>query len=264
MKYLAITVPLVLVILGAAFYHPQAEGGEQGTIVLSERNTVSLNTPIFGDSARMVQEELLFKSNNLRRGEPIYLVLNSPGGSIDDGFAIIEMAKGLGRPVHTISMFSASMSFIISQYLGHRYVLQSSTLMSHRAAAGGLAGTIPGSLLRRVMILERSLANISIHVSERAGVKLPDYLNATANELWLTADDAVRWGFADNIIKVRCDKTLIGPGKEQVINLGFFSAHLRFDKCPLITQPIVAQGDEEFVKALVNDKATFIHKYMGY
>ena len=98
-------------------------------LTISDDNTIILNMPIFSDSASEVSKKLLEKDKKLKPGKPIYIVLDTPGGSVEEGLKIIEVAKSLPRPVHTISLFSASMGFVISQHLDSRFVIESSTLM---------------------------------------------------------------------------------------------------------------------------------------
>lgn len=240
---LLIVLMIVAIVVGTMYYSTLAEGGEEKVVVLSSRNTVSLNMPIQGNTARDVEQSLLNISSQSGKGRTIYLVLNSPGGSIDDGRHIIDVAKSLPQRVDTISMFSASMSFIISQYLGTRYVLEDSTLMSHRATAEGMGGQVPGSLISRVMALFFSITELEKTIAERAHMPLDEYRKITANELWLTGTAAVQSGFADRVVKVRCDKSLNGPGAIQELDLGFVTAKVQFHKCPLITAPIAVTID---------------------
>lgn len=222
------------------------------TLVLSDDTTVVLRLPVMDDTAVAVQKELMRKAKN---GKPLFLVLNSPGGSINAGKAIIETAKGLGVPVHTISMFSASMSFIISQYLGTRYVLSSSTLMSHRASVDGLSGQVPGSLVTRAVALYSEINEIDMHIASRASMNVGDYQSEAANEIWVTGRQAVQRKFADELVNVRCDKTMEGNTAPVTLNLGFISLEVVFSKCPLLTAPasVTTPGSKENVWDMYHD-----------
>src|SRR5665213_897857 len=128
------------------------------TIVLTESNLLVLNSEVNGESvgALIVKAKDLdnklsgrFGSNN----KPLYLYLDTPGGSVQSGLELIEALKGLGRPVHTVTAFSASMGFQIVENLNNRYILQSGILMSHRAAGqfeGSFGGTSPSQLEQRI------------------------------------------------------------------------------------------------------------------
>lgn len=240
------TIALVIISLLATVVLLNTSTGARDAadlLVLSERNTVSLAAPIDGDSVRNISEELLTKSDKLRANEPIYLVLNSPGGSIGDGLRLITLIQGLPQKVHTLSLFSASMSFITSQYLSTRYVVQDSVLMSHRAMASEMEGQVPGTLNSRVDALTDDITRIEQTIADRAGMSLANYQKAVTNELWLSAGGAIAMKMADRLVRVRCDDTLRGYGPSQTFRLFIFTVTLQFHKCPLITTPKVVSGD---------------------
>ena len=100
---------------------------------------------------------------SLKSGYPIYLFLNTPGGSIQAGLELIEGLNGINRPIHTVTLFAASMGWQLVQHLGTRYVLKYGVLMSHKARGqfsgefGGGASQMDaryGLWLKRVHIME--------------------------------------------------------------------------------------------------------------
>lgn len=248
--------------LGAIVAFTPADAGEKDLVTLSDKNTVILNVPIMEDSTRDIQLELLDRSARLNANDSIYLILNSPGGSIADGLKLINTARSLPQKVQTISLFSASMSFVISQALDKRYVTDNSTLMSHKAYLGGVEGTIPGTFTSRVNFILAELLSIDTFISKRAGLSVTDYRKLTEDELWMDGPTALTSKFADQLVRIRCDKTLNGAGPTRSINMGFMSFKATFHKCPLITQPLSSGGDENLVNMVVNNKPEFIHRYI--
>ena len=103
---------------------------------LEESNHIYLNQAFKPATVAGVMEEALRKDSELEEGKPIYLVLYSPCGSIVAGRELINFLKGLGRDVHTISLFATSMGFHTAQSLGKRYSLPNGTLMTHKARGG--------------------------------------------------------------------------------------------------------------------------------
>lgn len=259
----AMLIALVLTLLTALSL--EADSTDYPVITLSESNTISLNDEINADTAKDIQIELLNKSMSTRK--PLYLVLDSPGGSITAGQSIIETAKGIKNKVHTISLFSASMSFIVSQYLDKRYVLESSTLMSHRASISGVGGNVPGSAMSRMFGIFNQIADIDDHVAQRAGMTRKEYEDFIRNELWMTNYAAVRMHFADETVRVRCDKSLVGNKPPKMLSFFGIPIKVVFHKCPLITAPVsVSVGEtSEFTKKAIwymfYDKATFVKQY---
>lgn len=210
------------------------------TIVLTSKNTVSLRLPITTETAEHVQRRLIAAAKT--KPKEIYLVLNSPGGSIYAGQLIIETARGLDVPVHTISMFSASMSFITSQLLGKRYAIKSATLMNHRAYVSGLEGTVPGSLFSQILQYTSEVMEISNEVAQRSGKTHEQYLEMLTNELWMTAEVAKGHKFIDEIVRIRCDSSLEGAEPPVTLRAMLFELDVQFSSCPLFTSPINIQA----------------------
>lgn len=112
-------------------------------IVLTKDNSVVLNGAFTGKSVSNLIGEIQKLDAELKSGYPIYLFLNTPGGSIQAGLELFEFIKGVNRPIHTITLFAASMGFQTVQHLGKRYVLEYGVLMSHKAY-GGFEGEFGG------------------------------------------------------------------------------------------------------------------------
>jgi ATP-dependent protease ClpP protease subunit len=268
-KAVVFTVSIFLglaLILGLTLH--QEALSKSNTITLTDRNTVSLNMPIDGSSAKEVQQALLDKSQLLSRSEPIYLVLNSPGGSIDDGEKIIETAQGIPQLVHTITLFSASMSFIISQYLDKRYILESGQMMSHRAYAEGLSGQVPGNLVTRTLGLLSSLEQVDEHVAKRAGLDTKAYQELIRDELWMRGSKAIDLKFADEVTRIRCAKSLNGPGEAKSLRVMMFDVKVVWHKCPLISEPLsveisgkASNEDKKRIHEMLYDRAEYLKNY---
>jgi len=263
-KYIGIGM-FVIMLAVAAFFSREVDSKQEDVLVLTDANTVSLNLPIMGDTASFIQQQLLEKSDKLSHNKPIYLTLNSPGGSIDDGNKIINTAQGLPQKVHTISFFSASMSFQISQNLGTRYVVADSELMSHRAAVGGVQGNIPGNAFTRLYSLLEMVTRLDEIVAKRAGLDLEMYQKMVVDELWMGAQQSIDLHFADKQVRVQCDKSLRGYGPTQ--NFSFFlgTIHVKFHKCPLITEPVIeVEKSDEAATALFNMSKQELVKTFSY
>lgn len=246
----------------------EADSKNRKVITLRDTNTVSLNMAIDGSTAKDVQQQLMNLSQILPTYEPIYLVLNSPGGSIEDGEKIIETARGIPQQVHTISIFSASMSFIISQYLDKRYILDAGQMMSHRAYAEGLSGQVPGNLVTRTLGLLSNLQQVDEHVAKRAGMATLAYEELVRDELWMRGEKAVGLKFADEVTSIRCAKSLNGPGDPKNLRIMMFDVKVVFHRCPLITEPVSveiqgspSQRVKQQIHEMLYDKAAYLRDY---
>lgn len=135
---------LALVALFLVPLTSMSKGPADDTITLSDNNTLVMDSAMMPDSVAKLVQRAKELDNKLKPGKPLYIVLNTPGGSIQAGLEMFDVLNALGRPVHTITMFAASMGFQTVQNLGDRYITKSGILMAHRAA-GGFQGSFGGT-----------------------------------------------------------------------------------------------------------------------
>ena len=210
-------------------------------IVLSADNTLILADSFTGGSVAKLMQQADNMNTSLKSGYPIYLFLYTPGGSIQAGLELYDFLSGLNRPVHTITLFAASMGFQTVQHLGTRYITRYGILMSHKAR-GGFKGEFGGGAsqldarygmwLRRIDMLDGKTVNRT-----NGKQTLKTYRSAYSSELWLNGKEAVKQGYADFVAIVKCDTSLKGS-VDQVFSNGFFSVNAKMSKCPLNTNPL--------------------------
>ena len=239
-----LTLSLILTI-GLASAKPV----KQTEIVLTDDNVISLRSAFTDESVGKLIEEADKLNSRLPSGQPIYLFLRTPGGSIQAGLELFEYLKGLNRPVHTITLFAASMGFQTVQQLGQRYILKYGILMSHKAS-GGVQGEFGGGYsqldsryglwLRRIDLLDQDTVN-----KTKGKQTLTSYRAAYANELWLNGQEAVDQGYADKVVTVKCDSSLESKTEDATINAIFFSVNVKLSKCPLKTKPLSVEAELE-------------------
>lgn len=239
-RYKGVPVRLFLIMLSFISFISFASA-ETKEIILTKDNTLVLNQAFSGKSVSSLMGEAKKLDANLKSGYPIYLFLNTPGGSVQAGLELIEFFKGVNRPVHTVTLFAASMGFQLVQNLGKRYILEHGVLMSHKAS-GGFRGEFGGGgsqldsrytmWLRRLNILD------SKTVSRTNGKKtLKQYQADYDNELWLNGSEAVVNGYADEVASIKCSSGLNGSEVKTFRSRGF-SLNVEFSNCPIITSPI--------------------------
>ena len=134
--------------------------------------------------------------------KPIKLFINSFGGSVYDGLALVDIIKQSKTPVHTISIGSSmSMGFWI--YLaGHkRFVGENATLMFHDIST--VVWDKTEGIKQEVKEMERLQAMLSQHITSTSLVKqetLDDYITRKA-EWYIPADEAIKLKLADGYYK---------------------------------------------------------------
>lgn len=218
------------------------------SLTLKEENTVVFNMPVTSAYAANKAHELFQKHSALKKNKPIYLVLDTPGGSVSAGLRFIEAAKSINRPVHTVTIFAASMGYQIVQSLNNRYISPTGTLMAHRGYASGMEGQIPGELNTRVEYLTIMLDDMTKTAAKRIGMSEAKYSQAIINERWKFGADAIKSNEADRVVNIKCSPELMsGITQEQVMTM-FGPINVSFSKCPLVSGPITVDASQVLQK----------------
>ena len=147
--------------------------------------------------------------------EPIYIHLNSVGGSIDDGLAIYDVIHTL--PIHTVVIAhgcAASMGSLIPQAADLRLIMPNAQFMIHRGSFS-VSETATGAITCaswHKKIIDLILDIYSARCSKGKFFKRPQYntldkvkkfldKKMKEHEHWfLTAEEAVEYGFMDAVI----------------------------------------------------------------
>jgi len=226
-------------------------------IVLTKDNAAVLYGAVNGASVSDVMNQITKLDSSLKSGYPIYLFLYTPGGSVQDGLELAEFLKTVNRPVHTITLFAASMGFQLVQNANNRYILQNGILMSHKASGGfeGEFGDGNSQIDARYGLWMERIRELDLQTVKRTKGKqtLQSYRAAYQNELWLTGAQAVQRGYADRIVSVSCSAELSKEVRKQAFEAFMFKVNVTFSGCPLNTSPISIEVD------LPTNKGTMAH-----
>lgn len=130
--------------------------------------------------------------------EPIKLFINSFGGSVYDGLALVDTINKSETPVHTITIGSAMSMGLWIFMSGHkRFVGGNATLMYHEVA--GYCWDKLESMKLKVEELERiqiKLDFIVVSKTKATQEQLDDYRNRKA-EWYISSGDAISLGFGE-------------------------------------------------------------------
>ena len=177
----------------------------QQIITLKKNNFISMDDTIDDENV-----ELWSKQMNKLTSNPIYIYIDSPGGSVDAGLQFINNMNWhikQGKTVNCIVKSAYSMAFNILQNCSNRYVMASSTLMQHQMSLGGING--PLNNLMNYLEMIHSISNeIDNNVSKRIGLSLEDYRNKIKNDWWFTGITALSNKVADEMVIVGCEPEL--------------------------------------------------------
>lgn len=130
--------------------------------------------------------------------EAIDLHMNTPGGDVFDGLAILEALRSHKAHVTVyVDSLAASIGSVIAM-AGDRIVMaRNATLMIHDGH--GLAIGNAADMREMADLLDRCSDNIASVYAGRAGGTVEDWRAAMRATTWYTADEAVAAGLADEV-----------------------------------------------------------------
>jgi ATP-dependent Clp protease, protease subunit len=185
----------------------QTSRGERAYDIYSrllKENIIFLGTPVDDNVANLIIAQLLFlEAEDPERDISIYI--NSPGGSITAGLAILDTMAFVRPNIVTICVGqAASMAAVLlaAGTKGKRFSLPNSRIMIHQPSMQGLAGQAADidiyakEILRMREILNKILSDASGQPLERVARDVDrDYI--------MSSDQAVDYGIIDRVISSR-------------------------------------------------------------
>ncbi|MFP4296389.1 MAG: ATP-dependent Clp protease proteolytic subunit [Spirulinaceae cyanobacterium] len=137
-------------------------------------------------------------------GKPIYLYINSPGGSVTAGMAIYDTMQHIKSEVVTICVgLAASMgAFLLAAGTeGKRLALPHSRIMIHQPL-GGIQGRRQASDIeieaREILRIKNQLNGI---MAQRTGQTIEKIEKDTDRDYFMSAEEAVQYGLIDKVIE---------------------------------------------------------------
>lgn len=167
--------------------------------LLNER-IIFLGGPIDDNVANLVIAQLLFLDHEDPKKD-ISLYINSPGGSVNAGLAIIDTMNFIKSDVSTICVgIAASMGSLIlsAGTKGKRFTLPNSEIMIHQVM-GGAEGQASDIAINAKHIL-RVKDTLNKILASNTGKKLEQVEKDSDRDYWMTSDEAKKYGIIDDII----------------------------------------------------------------
>jgi len=187
----------------------QTSRGERSYDIFSrllKDRIIFLSEDVNHATASLVIAQLLFLESEDPDKE-ISLYINSPGGSISDGMAIVDTINYIKCPVSTICVgMAASMGAVLLACgeKGKRYATPNSEIMIHQPliGGGGLSGqTTEIKIHADHMVKTRDKLNRLL--SEKSGQSLETIERDTERDNYMTAEEALKYGLIDGILDKR-------------------------------------------------------------
>lgn len=167
---------------------------------LLKENIIFIGGAIHDEMANLIIAQLLFlQSEDPKKDISIYV--NSPGGSVSAGLAIIDTMNHIKNEVSTVGVgIAASMGAMIlaSGKKGKRYALPNSEIMIHQPL-GGAEGQASDIAIRAENIL-KTRALLYKMLATYTGKTVTQIEKDSDRDFFLTADEAKKYGIIDKVL----------------------------------------------------------------
>lgn len=162
---------------------------------------IMVQGPVEDVMANAIVAQLLFL--DAQGHEDIYMYINTPGGSVSAGLAIVDTMNFIKSDVQTIVMgVAASMGTIIasSGAKGKRFMLPNAEYMIHQPMGGTGGGTQQTDMAIAAEHLLKTRHNLEQILADNSGQPL-DKVHADAErDNWMSAQETLDYGFIDTIM----------------------------------------------------------------
>ncbi|HEL2005531.1 TPA: ATP-dependent Clp protease proteolytic subunit [Streptococcus suis] len=163
---------------------------------------IMLTGPVEDNMANSIIAQLLF----LDAQDPtkdIYLYVNTPGGSVSAGLAIVDTMNFIKADVQTIVMgTAASMGTIIasSGAKGKRFMLPNAEYMIHQPMGGTGGGTQQTDMAIAAEHLLKTRNKLEKILADNSGKTVKQIHKDVERDYWMSAEETLAYGFIDQIM----------------------------------------------------------------
>lgn len=186
-------------------YEKEIQYKDIGTVLLENR-IINLTGQVNMEMAYQISSAL-HVLDEADSKKPIQMFINSPGGSIHAGLAIIDTMNFIKAPVYTIvSGLAASMGAAILSCgeKGHRIAMPNATIMLHQTSAmeeGNIQDMRVG-----LAYTEKLNARLITIIAKKCGKTLKQLEADTIRDSWMFAEEALKYGIIDEIAESNKNK----------------------------------------------------------
>ncbi len=164
---------------------------------------IFLGGPVDDHMANIIIAQLLFLESEDPKKD-IFLYVNSPGGSVSAGLAIIDTMRHIKPDISTVGVgIAASMGAMIlsSGKKGKRMILPNAEVMIHQPSGGteGMASDIEISAKHILKTRE----NLNKMLAKNTGQPLSQIEKDVDRDFFMTAEEAKKYGIVDKVLPAK-------------------------------------------------------------
>lgn len=186
------TVPMVI---------KKTNDGERAMDIASrllDDNIILLTGEINDMMAEVVIAQLLYL-DSLDKKEPIHIYINSPGGSVTAGLAILDTMRLVKSKVYTYCIgLAASMGAILLSSGDKRYIVPHAEVMIHQPLGGTKGQATDIEIAAKHITRTKKILNSIL--AETCNKSYEDVSRDTERDNWKSAEEALDYGIVDKII----------------------------------------------------------------
>lgn len=165
-----------------------------------DNRCISIFGEITMESALITSQEILCLES--LSDEPIHILINSAGGSVEAGLLIYDVMKACHCQINTYCLgIAASMSALLfaAGSTGCRYIYKHSRTMIHEPLLLGLSGSSSS-----IKCIANNMTKIKNQLNEilanHTGHSLKEINKATLSDNYMSAEESVVFGMCDHIV----------------------------------------------------------------
>ncbi len=187
----------------------QTSKGERSYDIFSrplKDRIIFLGEDVNATFASLIIAQLLFLESEDPDKE-INFYINSPGGSVSSGLAIVDTMNYIKCPINTYCIgLAASFGAVLlaNGTKGKRYAMPNAEILIHQPliSGGGISGQTTEIKIHADHMV-KSRERLSKILAERTGKTIEQIMEDTERDNWLTAEEALEYGLIDEILYTR-------------------------------------------------------------
>ncbi|MCI9063058.1 MAG: ATP-dependent Clp protease proteolytic subunit [Clostridia bacterium] len=184
----------------------QTSKGERSYDIFSrllKDRIIFLGEDVNATTASLVVAQMLFLESEDPDKE-ISLYINSPGGSVTDGLAIVDTMNYIKCPVKTICLgLAASFGAVLlaNGEKGKRYATPNAEILIHQPLIGGhgISGQTTDIKIHAEQMI-KTRERLTKILSDKTGQPLEKVMEDTERDHYMTAEEALEYGLIDEIL----------------------------------------------------------------